>query len=169
MTREPAPPAAVARRREEEVAERSFRAGSTHGAVRGPSDGRGWGPLTTENEREMPIRARAHIHTAHAARCCWSTAYSPLQARSANWLDGPCPARRPALCIWGVSLDLNVYQDENPYSGTPEPCKKPPGDPLRGASLTTKEPRPPPPGTGPRAERASRKPFPLPILLLLTS
>ena len=31
------------RHREEEAVERSLRTGSTHGAVRGPSDGRGWG------------------------------------------------------------------------------------------------------------------------------
>ena len=35
----------------------------------------------------MPIRAPAHVHPARAAHCCWSTACSPLQARSANWLD----------------------------------------------------------------------------------
>ena len=38
-----APSTDVTRRREEEVAGRSLRTGSTHGVVRGPSDGRGWG------------------------------------------------------------------------------------------------------------------------------
>ena len=39
----PAPPTALTRRREEEAVWRSLRTGSTHGAVRGPSGGRGWG------------------------------------------------------------------------------------------------------------------------------
>ena len=48
--------------------------------------------LATENEREVLKRASAHVHPDHAAHCCWSTASSPLPARSANWLDGPCLA-----------------------------------------------------------------------------
>ena len=28
--------------------------------------------LATENEREMLMRAPEHVHTAHAALCCWS-------------------------------------------------------------------------------------------------
>ena len=43
-----------------------------------------------ENERGILIRAHAQVHSAHAALCCWDTAYSPLPARSANWLDGSC-------------------------------------------------------------------------------
>ena len=39
--RAPPPPAAVARRRKEGAVGRSLTPGSTHGAVRGPSDGRG--------------------------------------------------------------------------------------------------------------------------------
>ena len=36
------------------------------------------GYFATENEREMLIRALAHVHPAHAALCCWSklAAYS---------------------------------------------------------------------------------------------
>jgi hypothetical protein len=60
--------------------------------------------LATGKERGMPIRAPAHVHPVHAAICCWSTAYSSLPARSANWLDGPCLAF--CSCIWGVVLDL---------------------------------------------------------------
>ena len=41
--RVPAPHATVARRREEVALGRSLRTGSTHGAVRGPTGGRGWG------------------------------------------------------------------------------------------------------------------------------
>ena len=41
--RAPAPPTAATRRREEGVVGRSVRAGSTHGAVRGPSNGQGRG------------------------------------------------------------------------------------------------------------------------------
>ena len=28
--------------------------------------------FATENERGMPIRAPAHVHSAHTALCCWS-------------------------------------------------------------------------------------------------
>ena len=45
--------------------------------------------FATENEREILIRAPAHVHSARAAPCCWNAAFSPLPARSANWLDGP--------------------------------------------------------------------------------
>ena len=48
--------------------------------------------LETENEREILIRAPAHVHSAHAALCCWSTAHIPLPARSAKSLDGACLA-----------------------------------------------------------------------------
>ena len=41
--------------------------------------------LSTGNEREMLICAPAHVHSAHTALCCCSTAYSLLPARSANW------------------------------------------------------------------------------------
>ena len=44
--------------------------------------------IATENEREIPIRVHAHVNSAHAALCCWSTASSPHPARFANWLDG---------------------------------------------------------------------------------
>ena len=51
-----------------------------------------------ENEREMLVRAPAYVHSAHAALCCWSTACSPLPARYANWLDGPCLSCSMYLC-----------------------------------------------------------------------
>ena len=48
--------------------------------------------LATENEREMLIRAPAHVHSALSLRSSslLEKAGSPLPARSADWLDGPC-------------------------------------------------------------------------------
>ena len=51
---------------------------------------------TTGDEREMLMR-RACASTAHEAFSCWSTAFSPHPARSAEWPHGPCLA--PAPCI----------------------------------------------------------------------
>ena len=59
---------------------------------------------TAENEREMLLRRPAHVHSAHAAICCWSTAFSPHPARSADWPHGPCLALSP--CIPGEIHDL---------------------------------------------------------------
>ena len=52
--------------------------------------GRAEETLATENEREMPIRAPARVHSAYAAPLLLGKASSLLPARSANWLDGPC-------------------------------------------------------------------------------
>ena len=45
--------------------------------------------FATENEKYMPIRAPAHVHSAHAAFCCWGESFILPPACSANWLDGP--------------------------------------------------------------------------------
>ena len=65
--------------------------------------------VATENEREMLIRALAHVHSAHAARCRWSTGFSPLPARSANWFDGPCLASCSMYSGSTFLLDLTRY------------------------------------------------------------
>ena len=53
--------------------------------------------LATENEREMLIRAPAHVHQAHAALCCWSKHVAHSQSALRTGLMAP--AWRPALCI----------------------------------------------------------------------
>ena len=68
--------------------------------------------LAKDNEREMLIRAPAHVHSAHAALCCWSTSCSLLPARSANWLDDPCLV--PRFMYLGSNygcLDDGVWDD----------------------------------------------------------
>ena len=55
-------------------------------------EGRAEEILAAENEREEPMRAPEQVNSANAALRCWSAACSPLPARSANWLDGPCLA-----------------------------------------------------------------------------
>ena len=64
--------------------------------------------LATENGGKvlLLLRAPAHVNSAHAALCCWREAYSPLPARSANWLDGPCLAS--CSMHLGVILDLTL-------------------------------------------------------------
>ena len=55
--------------------------------------------IATENGKEMLVRVPAHVQPAHAALCCWSTAYSPLPARPSTGLMAP--AWCPSLCIYG--------------------------------------------------------------------
>ena len=57
--------------------------------------------LATENVREMLIRAPAHVHSAHAALCCWSklAAYSQPALRTGLM----APAWRPAIFILRVT------------------------------------------------------------------
>ena len=60
--------------------------------------------------------APAHVHSAHAAFCNWSTACSPHPARSADWPHGPCLRSQigqngQILFISGEQLSLNVADD----------------------------------------------------------
>ena len=50
---------------------------------------------TSATERTKEKCLREHRRTYALPK-----SFSPLQARSVNWLDGPCLAP-PALCIWG--------------------------------------------------------------------
>jgi len=53
--------------------------------------------------------APAHVHPAHAAFCCWSTACSP--ARSAGWPHGPCLTPAPFDSRRAI-LDLACCKEE---------------------------------------------------------
>ena len=66
--------------------------------------GRIWGGPCNREREKIIIRAPAHVHSAHAALCCWGklTAHSQPALRTGLM----APAWRPALCIWGVILDL---------------------------------------------------------------
>ena len=58
-------------------------------------------PIATGHESEMLIRAPAHVHPAHAARCCWGK----LSARSQPALRTGLMA--PALASCSVYLGSN--------------------------------------------------------------
>ena len=60
--------------------------------------------LATENEREILIRAPAHVHSAHEARCCWIKLSTHSQPALRTGLMAQ--AWRTALYILGVNLDL---------------------------------------------------------------
>ena len=66
--------------------------------------------LAAVTEREMLIRAPAHVHSAHAALCCWSKLAAHSQPALRTGLMAP--AWRPALCIWGVILDLTCAMSQ---------------------------------------------------------
>ena len=57
--------------------------------------------LDTENEREMLIHAPVHVHSAHAALCCWSK----LAAQSQSVLRTGLMA--PALAFCSTYLGSN--------------------------------------------------------------
>ena len=58
--------------------------------------------------RALPIgelvRAPGHVHSAHAALCCWSKPAARSQLAQRTGLMAP--AWRPTLCIWRAILDL---------------------------------------------------------------
>ena len=66
--------------------------------------------IATENERGVLIYAPAHVHSAHAALCCWSKPAAHTKPVMRTCLMAP--AWRTALCIWGVVLDLTQEQRE---------------------------------------------------------
>ena len=45
--------------------------------------------IATENEREIPIRVHAHVHSAHAALCCWGKPLAHSQPALRTGLMAP--------------------------------------------------------------------------------
>ena len=58
----------------------------------------------------MLIRAPAHVHSAHAALLLLGQACSPLPARSADWLDGPCFG--VLLRVFGEIAIIGISEEE---------------------------------------------------------
>ena len=71
-----------------------------------------YGEIGTRKPQQRRMRkgclcaAPAHVHSAHAASCCWSTACSPHPARPADWPHGSFLA--PASCFSGNNSRLDL-------------------------------------------------------------